>query len=232
VEKILVTALIVVLLAACSRGEPSPAPGSSVETVGSTAAARGVAAAPGDDGANANKPSLAPDDANFADARRGWGWSDRCFNEINQAKWGWARAACDRGLALPSIDPNARPALLYNEGLISKVAGDLAGARAYFQESLTLREPTDPGRAVVARELESVGGAIPSRTFACGQTRCAAGQWCCLDTRCVAQAGGDTCEGVEDLRNCDAVTGEPCAAPQRCKQIRWSPTIIGFQCGD
>ena len=53
---------------------------------------------------------LSPDDVNFVDNRKGFGWSDRCFTEIKAAKWGWARAACDRGLALPDVD-NARPLL-------------------------------------------------------------------------------------------------------------------------
>jgi hypothetical protein len=75
-----------------------------------------------------------------------------------------------------------------------------------------------------------VGGVIAPRTFACGNNRCQEGQWCCEDGRCIATVG-DGC-GLSGLRNCDPQTGEPCAAPQRCKQIRWSPTLVGFQCGD
>lgn len=62
------------------------------------------------DGTDPNAPDLSPDDVNFVDNRKGFGWSDRCFTEIKAAKWGWARAACDRGLALPDVD-NARPLL-------------------------------------------------------------------------------------------------------------------------
>ncbi len=96
---------------------------------------------------------------NYNDPRKGWGWGDRCVKELRAGKLGWARAACDRALALPDVDAKARPALLYNEGLIAKQGGDAAGARAYFGQSLALREVTDPGRTEVEKELRSVGGA-------------------------------------------------------------------------
>ena len=142
-------------LVACSRDKESPpAPTSS--------GAASASAAASNDGTDPKAPVLSPDDTSFVDTRKGGGWGDRCFTEIKQGKWGWAHAACDRGLALPDVDEKVRPLLLYNEGLIAKHAGDSAAAKNYFTQSLVARSPTDPGRAAVEKELASVGGNVPA----------------------------------------------------------------------
>jgi hypothetical protein len=157
---------IVACLVSCSRDQASPSQASSV-TPSSVPAPS--ASAPGNDGTDPKAPVLSPDDANFVDTRKGGGWGDRCFTEIKRGKWGWAHAACDRALALPDVDPKVRPLLLYNEGLIAKHAGDNTGAQNYFGQSLMLRDPADPGRAEVQKQLVSVGGtvapALPIETY-------------------------------------------------------------------
>jgi hypothetical protein len=132
--------------------------------VASCAAAAPVAAeqAKANDGTDPKAPVLSPEDATFVDTRQGRGWGDRCFSEIKAGKLGWARAACDRGLALPDVDAAVRPALLYNEALIAKKGGDAAAARSYLEHSLALRAPGDPGRSIVEQELVSLGGSAPS----------------------------------------------------------------------
>jgi hypothetical protein len=65
------------------------------------------------------------------------------------------------------VDPKARAALLYNEGLIAKGSGDATAARAYLSRSLALRGPTDPGRKEVELAFSSVGGQIPAAGSAC-----------------------------------------------------------------
>lgn len=55
----------------------------------------------------------------------------------------------------------ARPALLFNEGLIAEKSGDKPAAIKHFTQSLALRSATDPGRATVEKELVSVGGTPP-----------------------------------------------------------------------
>jgi hypothetical protein len=142
---------------ACSRDGAGDAPSASTSATAPTPASSLPIAAV-NDGTDPKSPILSPDDANFTDSRKGLGWGDRCFSEIRAGKFGWARAACDRALALPEVDPKARAALLYNEGLIAKKSGDAAAARNYFTQSLGARSSTDPGRAEVESELASVGG--------------------------------------------------------------------------
>jgi hypothetical protein len=105
-------------------------------------------------------------------------------NELRAGKFGWARAACDRGLALPDLDPKARPPLLYNEGLIAKATGDLSTARTDFAQSLALRAPNDPGLAEVIKELKSVGGSVPLAEAGVGEA----------PLECRAKNGGATVE--------------------------------------
>ena len=149
---------VVVVLTSCSRfgGDASSSAASS--DAAPPPSAGPVEAAAANDGTDPKSPVLAPDDATFDDKQKGAGWSNRCFAEIKEGKWGWAHAACDRGLALPQVDTKAKATLLYNEGLIAKHASDLPGARRYFTESLALRPADDPGRAEVLKELASVGG--------------------------------------------------------------------------
>jgi hypothetical protein len=92
------------------------------------------------DGSAPTHPVLAPDDDGFIDKRGGWGWGDRCWIHIKAGKWGWARAECDRGMAMNPASPQPRASLLYNLGLIEKGSGNVDAARRYFQQSLALRE--------------------------------------------------------------------------------------------
>jgi hypothetical protein len=200
-----------------------------------------VPAAPANDGTDPKSPVLAPEDTGFVDGRKGAGWGDRCFDEIKRGKWGWAHAACDRGLALADVDPKTRPSLLYNEGLIAKQAGDAAAARGYFTQSLALRAATDPGRAAVEKALESVGGkvtALPQAgTYACEHARCRSDQICCpggaepASAYCTAYDpnSADFCRLT--FRMCDPRTNEPCVAPERCKQGPPGPQQNNLVCG-
>jgi hypothetical protein len=210
------------LVVACARDVSTPAPTPSGSAAPSAAAA---ASPPTNSGDDPKAPVLSPDDAHFVDGRKGWGWGDRCFNEIKQGKLGWARAACDRALALPDVDPKARPALLYNEGLIAKRAGEEAMARDYFGQSLTLRPASDPGRPEVQREYESVGGKLDVKTFPCGDARCPGdGRHTC----CQLGNQGPTCVAASEMPDwcynasaalrgsCDSKTNEPCATGQKC----------------
>lgn len=151
-------------LAACSKPDAAASDAAlagSAAPAASAAPSGSAAVGAGNEGADPRSPVLSPQDVGFKDTRKGFGWGDRCFTEYKEGKLGWAHAACDKGLSLPEVDAKARPPLLYNEGLIAKAAGDRAGARSYFAESLTLRGPDDPGRAAVENELRSVGGAPP-----------------------------------------------------------------------
>jgi uncharacterized protein YecT (DUF1311 family) len=141
---------------ACSKKDAAPAaPAASLQPT----PAPGTAP---DDGTNAREPHLAPADVGFNDARYGWGWGDRCVAHLKAGKVGWALAACDQGLALTNLDPKARPALLYNRGLIAKKAGDTAAAKAFFEQSIKLRPEGDPGKAIVEREYASLQSPSPS----------------------------------------------------------------------
>ena len=110
-------------------GVAAPAPPASVASSGNN------------DGTDSKNPVLPASDEGFADTRGGWGWGDRCYVNIKAGKWGWAKAECDKGMAI--ADPTTqqpRASLLYNEGLIAKASGDVAGARQDFTSSLALRE--------------------------------------------------------------------------------------------
>ncbi len=158
---------LIVACSACnpaSSSGPSPAPTATPASsaVAPLAAPSGAPSGMGaTNGTNPRTPALSPEDASFVDARRGFGWGDRCFAEIRRGQLGWARAACDRGLSLPDLDPASRPPLLYNEGVIAEKAGDLTTARSDFDQSLALRAADNPGRSTVEKELRSVGGIVP-----------------------------------------------------------------------
>jgi hypothetical protein len=159
----------------CSCNESHNSSGSPSASASVTAASSAGTTA--NDGTDAKNPVLSPDDTHFVDSRKGYGWGERCFAELKQGKLGWARAACDRALALPEVDPKAKPALLFNEGLIAEKSGDLASAKSYFTQSLALRPPDDVGRATVEKELMSIGGsssppAPPLGTSPLGKDEC------------------------------------------------------------
>jgi hypothetical protein len=101
------------------------------------------------EGTNPRYPVLPASDNGFVDRRDGWGWGDRCWTHLRAGKWGWAKAECDRGIALAPESPQPRASLLYNEGLIARVAGDPEQARRDFTESLALRA-NDEVRAALA----------------------------------------------------------------------------------
>jgi hypothetical protein len=178
--------------------------GQCVAPAGATAATSATATA-ASDGTDPKNPVLAPDDAAFADTRHGWGWSDRSWKELHDRKFGWALAACEKGLDLPDLDPKAKAALVYNQGLAHEGGGDRATAKSLFEQSLALRPPNDPGRAEVAAALARVGGApapvaptgqapglpqhtpfgpgMPAAPKPCGLNNqiCGHGQRCCKD---------------------------------------------------
>jgi len=110
-------------------------------------------------GADATKPVLAPADQGFVDPkcandkpRCGWGWASRCYDHLVHGAWGFARAACDKGLALDPKDPETRRMLFYNAGRVAERAGDLARARVLYTQSLAIREVGE-----VRTHLKAVG---------------------------------------------------------------------------
>lgn len=103
-------------------------------------------------------PELTADDKTFVDKRNGWGWSDRCWSSLGKNKLGNAIAECEEGLKIAPPNGDAKPALLYNRGLIEERLGHQAAARSYFEKSLDLRPANDPGRKEVEQALKRVGG--------------------------------------------------------------------------
>jgi hypothetical protein len=87
-----------IVLSACSRSESAP---SSAAATAAPSLAPVASAPASNDGKDPHRPILSADDATFADTRRGWGWSDRCWNEEHAGMNGWAMAACQKGLDLP-----------------------------------------------------------------------------------------------------------------------------------
>jgi tetratricopeptide (TPR) repeat protein len=104
------------------------------------------------------RPSLAPSDADFTDTRGGWGWGDRCWINLKKKKYGWAKAECDKAMAMNPKAPSPRASILYNLGLIEQGSGNLDAARTYYQQSLALREHPE-----VRAALESVAGSPNSQ---------------------------------------------------------------------
>jgi len=155
--RLLAIALLGLVAHGCDRsggggGPPPPATTSSPAT---------AAPAATNDGADPHRPVLSPDDGTFTDTRHGGGWSDRCWNEEHAGKFGWAMAACQKGLDLPDLDGKVKPSLLYNQGLAFEGGVDKTSAQGYYVRSLALRSPSDPGRAEVTAALVRVGGTAP-----------------------------------------------------------------------
>jgi tetratricopeptide (TPR) repeat protein len=92
------------------------------------------------DGTDPHRPVLPADEEGFVDSRDGWNWSNKCYVHIQAGKWGWAKAECDKGIAMAPTDHVTHAMLLYNEGLVAHAAGDMAEARKDFLQSLALRE--------------------------------------------------------------------------------------------
>jgi hypothetical protein len=199
-------------MAACGK-DAGPAPVASATSAPSPVASPSPPpSAPA--GLDASKPELAPDDAGFVDARKGWGWSDRCWKSLEQGRLGHARAQCDEGL---KVSPegggkdSARPSLLYNLGLIAEKSGDLIEARRRMEESIKLR-PNDE----VAAALRRVGGTPPPACEACKTQEdfdavMKKGAACCPVTACNLDSdctGGRVC--------CKIPGGQLCGDASRC----------------
>lgn len=194
------------------------------------------------DGSDARRPFLSPSDADFVDTRGGWGWSDRCWNNIKIRKYGWAKAECDRALAMNPASPSPRASILYNLGLIEQGSGNVAGARVHFEASLALREHPE-----VRAALEALPGAAPSsappKQIACGGATCS--EVCCATfdkpycatdaSRCERAANGEgifyECDGPEDCgagRVCcwivlDRTSSSSCVERPKCRGIDHHP---------
>jgi hypothetical protein len=135
-------------------------------------------------------------DAGFVDRRGGWDWSDRCWINLKKGKYGWAKAECEMGMKIGPDSPTPRSSLLYNLGLIERTAGDVEGARRYFEQSLALREHPE-----VRTALDSLPGSASARPrakkqIACGEATC--------DAVCCATFGKFYCG--RDPNTCDRAT--------------------------
>ncbi len=93
---------------------------------------------------------LAPADVDLVERHGGWDWGNRCYRHIKAGQLAWAKAACDRGLAMGPRSPDPRASILYNLGVIEERRGNVRAARAYFKESVDLRPERD-GRGRTAR---------------------------------------------------------------------------------
>ncbi len=107
--------------------------------------------------------AVAEADRDFIDPRRGWGWSDLCFHHFSAFEASWALGACEAGLKLADLDPNARAALVFNEGLVAEQMGAGATAVDRFKESLRMRAPNDPGRRQVVEAIRRIQERAPPR---------------------------------------------------------------------
>jgi tetratricopeptide (TPR) repeat protein len=80
-------------------------------------------------------PVLAQRDLLFEDHADGLGWSDRCYLHLKAFRLGYAKAACNKGLASnPSL--RWKGALLYNLGLIAEAEGDVCEAWSFHLRAL------------------------------------------------------------------------------------------------
>ena len=103
------------------------------------------------------RSELAPADIGFVDTQRGTGWGNRCWLHLRAGRFDWARAACERGLALVPARPYPRAYLVYNMGLIEVHDARPDLAREHFQESIALRPASDvAGIAEVRKSLATL----------------------------------------------------------------------------
>jgi tetratricopeptide (TPR) repeat protein len=93
---------------------------------------------------------LPPEDLGFVDTRGGQGWGDRCWTHLKSGQLGWAKAECDRAMAMNPASPQPLASLLYNEGLLEQKLGHTDAARGYFQRSVALRPNPDVQAALDA----------------------------------------------------------------------------------
>ena len=95
---------------------------------------------------------LAPADQGYVDAKKGAGWGNRCFAHIKAGDLDFARAACQRGLAL-GPGPYVHGAILYSLAVAEQKAGNDEAACAHLRASLRVR----PGSAPVRKKLNALG---------------------------------------------------------------------------
>jgi hypothetical protein len=81
---------------------------------------------------------LAIADSDFVDPQQGIGWGNRCLTHLKAGSTSYARAACQRGLAL-GPKPAVRGALLYNLALVAEREENKALACKHLSESLAAR---------------------------------------------------------------------------------------------
>ncbi len=98
-------------------------------------------------GTDATTPMLAPDDEHYVDPkcktdkpRCGFGWASRCYDHLVHGAWGYARAACDKAIALDPKDPETRRMTFYNAGRVAEQGKDITRARTLYTQSLAIRE--------------------------------------------------------------------------------------------
>jgi hypothetical protein len=174
------------------------------------------------DGTDARTPVLSPKDEGFVDRGMGMGWYQRCKDEEREGKYGWAMAACEKGLAQTNMRQSTRATLYYLQGMSLEASHAFPGAKAKYQHALENGGTLEPGQAAVEAAVARVDKAIrlgtPGVTFPCGDNlRCAKDQWCCSETGCFDQADASRdCADLAFAVQCDKKTNEPCRAPEQC----------------
>lgn len=116
---------------ASTATELSPPPVASASSPASSAAA---SASP-----DAEATELAPQDKDFVDKRGGWEWGNRCYVQLKAGHLGWAKAACNKAMAMDPASPNPRASILYNQGMIEERLGNTVAARKLYEQSLAVR---------------------------------------------------------------------------------------------
>lgn len=193
---------------ACSKTPPS----TTLERPSETA----VGPTPSDRATEVQPPvsGIPAQDRGFVDQRQGWGWSDRCWKNLHAGNLATAKTECTKGLEIAPATGGPRPSLLYNLGLIAEKAGDMPGARKYFEQSLALR-PHAEVRAALIRvggsppanaQNNSVKRSIPCGNVKCDNVCCATSGECAVDpSRCGRATNGEgtiyECDGPEDCES-------------------------------
>jgi DNA-binding helix-hairpin-helix protein with protein kinase domain len=83
--------------------------------------------------------TLPPEDLGFVDQHGGRDWGDRCLNHVKLGQLDWAKAECDRAMAMSPASPQPLASLLLDQGLIAQKRGEKEDARSYFKKSLALQ---------------------------------------------------------------------------------------------
>ncbi len=204
----------------------APAPG--VATT-SPAVAQPASTAPAasnpDEGTDARRPVLPPEDATFVDTRGGMGWNDRCWINLKKGKYGWAKAECDLALKMNPASPMPMASILYNQGLIQKATGNVEAARQLFEQSLELREHPEVRAALMSLPGEP---RRPVKKIACGRATC--DSVCCatIDMKCASKP--EDCEragnGEGTIYECDGP--EDCGGSEVCCLVPMDRTTASY----